>query len=166
MESKKSRHSSPNWFGIAVQALVFMARNELSMVTSREIAHYLQVESSFLRRVLILLTEEGLLESKEGRSGGFRLRKSPEAITLGEVYRFFYTSVPISFHIKDKSSDTEYSHEQLKVDFTFIMQMMDQRIEELLNRYSIACLIRNTVVSVYEQSKGKRFKHHPNSDGV
>jgi Rrf2 family protein len=39
-----------------------------------------------VRRILCALTQAGLVESQVGKSGGSRLAKSPERITLADIY--------------------------------------------------------------------------------
>lgn len=41
----------------------------------------------FLEAILLELKENGLLESKKGRGGGYRLSRPPSTITLGSVIR-------------------------------------------------------------------------------
>lgn len=54
-------------------------------VRIREIADAHQVPSRFLVQILLQLKGAGYVESTRGASGGYRLLRSPEEVTLGEV---------------------------------------------------------------------------------
>ena len=52
-----------------------------------EIADREQISRKFLEAILVELRDIGLLDSQRGRHGGYRLARSPEAITFAEVIR-------------------------------------------------------------------------------
>ena len=54
-------------------------------VQSRDLADEEALPTKFLEQVLLLLRRGGLLESKVGSGGGYRLRRPPERITVGEL---------------------------------------------------------------------------------
>ena len=43
----------------------------------------------FLELILLQLKNNGILESKRGKGGGYRLRRDPKTVTLGQVIRIF-----------------------------------------------------------------------------
>lgn len=51
----------------------------------REVAAAMELPPSYTPQVLGILAKAGLAEAKAGRDGGYRLSKSPEAISLLEV---------------------------------------------------------------------------------
>ena len=53
----------------------------------RTIAQKQRLPIRFLEQVMSALKKDGLVESVRGRQGGYRLTKSPEEISLGEVLR-------------------------------------------------------------------------------
>ena len=53
----------------------------------RQIARRQHVPIEFLEHILLTLRNAGLLASRRGVSGGYRLLKSPDEITLGHVIR-------------------------------------------------------------------------------
>ncbi|WP_138495648.1 Rrf2 family transcriptional regulator [Paenibacillus pinistramenti] len=77
---------SVGWFPIAVHALALLSTSEEGY-SSAYIASSVNTHSVFLRRVLAKLVKSGLLETKEGSGGGYRLVKPAHEITLAEVYR-------------------------------------------------------------------------------
>ena len=54
--------------------------------TSQKLAESLGVTASFVRRLLVPLTRDGIVESSLGKHGGVRLGRSPESITLRQIY--------------------------------------------------------------------------------
>ncbi|MEM9797395.1 MAG: Rrf2 family transcriptional regulator [Pseudomonadota bacterium] len=71
---------------LALHALGHMATDPDRARTSSEIAGQNQTHPAFVRRVLGLLKEAGLLRSEKGHSGGWSLARPPDQITLADVY--------------------------------------------------------------------------------
>jgi Rrf2 family protein len=70
----------------AIRALSLLAvGGEHQSLQSREIAARLDLPPQFLTKILRRLTTTGLVSSQRGRAGGFRLGRSPRAISLLEV---------------------------------------------------------------------------------
>jgi Rrf2 family transcriptional regulator, cysteine metabolism repressor len=75
------------------------------LVTSQDMAKHINAPSKFLEQVLLELRKCGLIESRRGKVGGYRLSKPPDRITLGDVVRFIDGDIePISC-VKDKYMD-------------------------------------------------------------
>jgi len=55
----------------------------------RELARRNDVPKKFLEQIMLALKEQGWVESLPGMRGGYRLAKSPDKITMGEVVRHF-----------------------------------------------------------------------------
>jgi Rrf2 family protein len=131
----------PKWFGLAVQALIILAKENIQTCPSVEIANYLQSEATLMRRILAVLAREGFLETREGRDGGYRLKKAPESISLVDVYSAFQVSSPLCFGIKDSAGTHPFGIEMKEV-FSDITAEMDRSLREVLSRYTIADLVR------------------------
>jgi len=71
---------------LALHTLSHMAGGPEKMRTSADIADHAGTNPVVVRRVLGKLREAGLLTSEKGHSGGWRLARAPEAITLADVY--------------------------------------------------------------------------------
>jgi Rrf2 family iron-sulfur cluster assembly transcriptional regulator len=70
----------------ALRALTFMAAREPDEWSlNREIAAGLGLPPQYLTKILRLLAAEGILISQRGRTGGFRLARPADRITLLEV---------------------------------------------------------------------------------
>lgn len=69
----------------AIQALVYLASNPDEYHTAQEIAEEREIPEHFLAKILKDLVKEGMLESRKGRGGGFKLALPPEEIMLLKV---------------------------------------------------------------------------------
>jgi Rrf2 family protein len=72
-------------FSISIHALTLLAANEA--LTSEAIANSVDTNPVVIRRTMASLREHGLVESKPGANGGWRLLRSAEQIHLCDVYR-------------------------------------------------------------------------------
>jgi Rrf2 family protein len=68
----------------AAQALVTLAREDRTL-SAAAIAAPQGIPVAFLLSVLRDLTHDGLLVSRRGPSGGYRLARAPAKITLGQI---------------------------------------------------------------------------------
>jgi Rrf2 family protein len=73
-------------FATAVHILTALAYEAPQQVTSDTLAWSVNTNPVVIRRLLRALAEAGLIESVSGKSGGSRLRRNPEDITLLDAY--------------------------------------------------------------------------------
>lgn len=71
---------------LALHTLGHMAADPERSQTSAEIAEHAGTNPVVVRRVLGRLREAELLTSEKGHSGGWKLARRPEKITLADVY--------------------------------------------------------------------------------
>jgi len=72
----------------ALRALIMLAeRPDEELVLIADIAERENIPRKFLEAILVELRKHGLLFAKRGKSGGYRLARSPAEITFGEVIR-------------------------------------------------------------------------------
>ena len=70
----------------ALQAILLMAASESDCVCpAEEISNKLNIPKEFISKILQSLTESGLIESKKGKAGGFKLAKHPSKIKLIDI---------------------------------------------------------------------------------
>ncbi len=70
----------------AVRAAIDIARHwDGEPRKAREIAASMDIPIGFLKRILAELVSQGLLQSTAGPTGGYRLTRPPETITLLEI---------------------------------------------------------------------------------
>lgn len=74
----------------ALRALMVLARDfqeDDSVVRIQQISKKQNIPKRFLEQILNDLKSARIVESKRGVSGGYRLRRRPETITLAEIVR-------------------------------------------------------------------------------
>jgi Rrf2 family protein len=73
----------------ALKALVHLAgaHPHGGLVKIAEIAEREEIPTKFLEAILVTLKNARLVASERGREGGYRLRRPPEEIVVGEVVR-------------------------------------------------------------------------------
>jgi len=74
----------------ALRALLVLARDfqeDDSVVRIQEISRRQNIPKRFLEQILNDLKSAGIVESKRGVTGGYRLRRVPQEITLAEIVR-------------------------------------------------------------------------------
>jgi Rrf2 family protein len=74
----------------ALRALLVLGRDYLeddSVVRIQAIADQQNIPKRFLEQILNDLKSAGVVESKRGVAGGYRLRRPPQQITLAEIVR-------------------------------------------------------------------------------
>jgi Rrf2 family protein len=73
----------------ALRALIVLGRNTQSTVVRiQAISEQQNIPKRFLEQILNDLKAGGLVESKRGVAGGYRLRRPPDQITLAEIVRY------------------------------------------------------------------------------
>ncbi len=73
-------------FAVAIHAMGMLAFGEELNVTSDDIAKSVRTNPVVVRRLLAQLTQHGLVTIKQGAGGGARLARTPERITLADIY--------------------------------------------------------------------------------
>jgi Rrf2 family protein len=80
MLSKKAQYG--------LRALLALAqKNQQSPVLISHLAQKEGIPRKFLELILLELKNQGILQSKKGKGGGYFLGKAPDAITVGHVIR-------------------------------------------------------------------------------
>lgn len=79
MLTKKSKY--------ALKALLYLAKNGEDLVQISELSKKEGIPQKFLESILLELRKHGILTSKRGKDGGYKLGKDPKNITFGQVIR-------------------------------------------------------------------------------
>lgn len=73
----------------AVHALVHMAKTPKEKFLIKDISDACCVPKKFLEAILLDLKRAGVLGSKQGKGGGYFMRREPSEVNLAEVVRLF-----------------------------------------------------------------------------
>ena len=78
----------------ALRAAVYLAlRHGVGVVRAREMARSTGIPANYLSKILHQLARSGVVTSERGRTGGFRLARAPEELTLSDVLSPFEPQV-------------------------------------------------------------------------
>jgi Rrf2 family protein len=125
----------------ALRALVVLGMNYgPSVVRISTICEQQNIPQRFLEQILNDLKELGIVESKRGLAGGYRLRRPPEQISMAEVIRYVEGPLaPVSC-----VSQTSYARcscpDESKCGIRSIMKEVRDSIAKILEKVSIADL--------------------------
>ncbi|WGW02861.1 RrF2 family transcriptional regulator [Tropicibacter oceani] len=81
---------------LAARTLMFCAVNDGQLVRTSDIARRCNASVNHIARVVQQLQAEGYLETVRGRSGGIRLARPGQRISIGAVFRIFETDIPFA----------------------------------------------------------------------
>ena len=70
---------------IALRALVELARSPQSVLSGPELAKRQELPEARLEQILLQLRQAKLIEAKRGRTGGYRLSRSAEQLSVQDV---------------------------------------------------------------------------------
>jgi Rrf2 family transcriptional repressor of oqxAB len=76
-------------FSTALQIMIVVAVNGERNIrcTSNTLAESLNTNASFVRKILLQLSDAGVVSSSAGNGGGVRLARRPDQIKLNEIYQ-------------------------------------------------------------------------------
>jgi Rrf2 family protein len=80
----------------AIRALIILGSQKDQYVSARTISERQRIPYSFLRKILQVLIKNGIVESKEGGKGGFRLRLEPEQVGVLKIISIFQGDINLS----------------------------------------------------------------------
>ena len=81
---------------LAARILMACAANDGATVRTADIAKKCNASTNHLQQVVNMLQSNGFVETIRGRSGGLRLARRMENISIGQVFRVFEASVPFA----------------------------------------------------------------------
>jgi len=72
-----------------LRALVYLAQHRgEGLFQIGDISERLNIPRKFLEAILLDLRNEGILQSRKGREGGYFMERSPDTIPLGRIIRY------------------------------------------------------------------------------
>jgi Rrf2 family protein len=92
--------STNSRFAVAVHVLTLMAWSDEECLKSDQMAVSVNTNPVVIRRMLCELAEDHLVSSQTGSTGGSRLARNPQQITLLDVYRAVESADVFSLHPK------------------------------------------------------------------
>lgn len=81
--------------GYGVRILYELATKPTGYHSAREIADGYHVPEAFVRKILLDLRRAGVVTAQKGRTGGYRLARSPQEIKLDQVIKALEPETPV-----------------------------------------------------------------------
>lgn len=117
-----------------LRALAKLASHSEQTLTSNELANQKYIDGDYLTQILNNLKNDGIIESKKGPSGGYRLSRSPEKITLGEIFHSLEGPTMISPCTEPEHSDCNIIQE---CSIQNILAIVADKFDEFLKRVTL-----------------------------
>src|SRR5687768_2496202 len=73
----------------AIHALVYMGKEPQEKFLIKDVSVACRIPKKFLEAILLDLKRAGILGSKQGKGGGYFMRRQPSEVNLAEVVRLF-----------------------------------------------------------------------------
>ncbi len=127
----------------AIHALVHMAKAPNDKFVIKDISAACRIPKKFLEAILLDLKRAGVLGSKQGKGGGYFMRRDPADVNLAEVVRLFdgaIAAVPCATYKFYESCDECEDEETCTVRDAFL-QLRNATVE-LLKANTLADMVR------------------------
>jgi len=137
-----------------LKAMVHLAKADEGRLTlSEEIASSHAISKKFLDAILGSLRAAGLVETRKGRGGGYRLASAPAAIRVGHILRVLDGPLaPISCASRTAYRRCDDCHDAERCEVRLVMLTVRNAISDILDRQSLADLV--AIPALLEMDKG------------
>lgn len=110
-------------------------------VTSNELSGSVNTSASFIRRIMSKLSKAGLVRTSAGKSGCCGLAKSPDQVTLYEIYKA--VEAPKIFAIHDyPTKKTCWVSCGIKTSLETVLDKTTEAVEKSLKDITLADVIK------------------------
>ena len=136
----------------AIRALIYLVRRHSSSEYAliAEVARECHIPKKYLEQVLLSLGRAGILESKKGHHGGYRLAKPPTEISLGDALRAVNGRlVPLPAWVESRDAR---SNELAQTGLGQVLIRMRDVVREVLDNATLADLDRGNVRAPHTES--------------
>lgn len=143
MMTTRAKYIEPARFNVAVHALIGLALNG-GTLSSSVIAAQVNSHPTFLRRILATLANQGIVDTREGREGGYTLRVPANQLTLSDIY----IALRIDQSVSDLAPEDRLEHRShINELLSDIMIGAEQQAIQYLKKYTLSYLIEHTDIT-------------------
>lgn len=121
----------------AIRAVLELAVRAPKSATRRDIAKSQDIPGKFLEAILADLRRAGIVESLRGQSGGYKIARAPESISLAEIIRAI--EGPLAAVRGRPPEDTEYPDAALGL--TEVWVAVRASLREVLETTTVAHVV-------------------------
>ncbi|MGE0266999.1 MAG: Rrf2 family transcriptional regulator [Candidatus Omnitrophota bacterium] len=139
MISKKTKYG--------LQAMIYLSEHYLNgPALIADISKSKGIPKKFLEAILLELRKTGVLTSKIGKGGGYRLSKSPREITLGEIIRVLEGPLaPVGCVSQTAYQRCAECVDEKSCGIRFVMKEVRDALADILDNKSFADLMSEVV---------------------
>jgi Rrf2 family protein len=130
-------------FAVSIHILTILAASQDTAVTSEAMATSVGTNPVVIRRTMAGLREYGLVESRPGTSGGWKLAKPPHQITLCQVLNASSTDVIFAMH--EHPDDDCLIGGNIQVALTKVFGKAHGVMEAALSQFTIADVLQDVL---------------------
>lgn len=134
------RVSSKGRYALAVMVRMAQIANKGEYTSIISIAEKLDISKIYLEQVFSLLKKAELVKSVKGSQGGYKLTKSPDKITAGDILRAIETGM---FEKTEHSVSTDYIEIDKSME-TLVWDKIDSAVLKSLDSVSLRDLVNET----------------------
>ena len=127
----------------ALRALLVLGRDYIeddSVVAIQSISKQQNIPKRFLEQILNDLKSAGIVESKRGVAGGYRLRKPPQRITLADIIRHIEGPLAPVSCVSEKFYEKCSCPDESRCAIRNVMKEVRQAIVKLMEHTTLADL--------------------------
>ncbi|MDB6038116.1 MAG: transcriptional regulator, BadM/Rrf2 family [Verrucomicrobiales bacterium] len=125
----------------ALRALLVLGMNtDKEVVRIQTISDEQNIPKRFLEQILNELKVAGILESRRGIAGGYRLKSAPEKITLAEVIRLIEGPLAPVSCVSEKFYEKCTCPDEAKCGIRSVMKDVREAIVKVLEQVTVAQL--------------------------
>ncbi len=120
----------------ALRIMFYLAiHNNGNYIALREISEHENISIKYMEQITAVLSKFGLLSSVRGPSGGYKLARSPDKYTVGEI--IFVTEGDTT--IVDSSNDSSCDSERIMAEV--IWDPLQKNVEDFLKGITLEDLV-------------------------
>lgn len=132
MISKKTKY--------ALKALIYLAREyDKGPILISNLARDERIPKKFLELILLALKNNGILQSKKGKGGGYYLGKPPREISMGKVIRILEGPLaPVPCVSETAYAKCEECHDERTCGIRLVMKEVRDAMAKILDSANLA----------------------------
>lgn len=120
-----------------------------------------RIPVKFLEQILLQMRDAGLLESKKGKGGGYRLSSPPSEITVGRVIR----TIEGPLALLPCASETAFRRcdecaDETQCGTRFVMRQVRDATAEILDQTTLADVVREVARAKEEKESGEALMYY------
>jgi Rrf2 family protein len=124
-------------FSISLHILTLLDRFPDELVSSEFLAGSININPVLVRKELSNLKKHGLVESKEGKAGGFSLGKPSKQIRLSDIYKAV-RQVPVLGHTKNEPNPKCAIGKQINKHLDNLYEEAEEALIKKLDKTTLA----------------------------